>query len=221
MKKRKTNVFRIISVILMLVMVVSAVNVNTVNAKSVKVKKTSTKKSNKKTGKKNVVVLYFSATGTTKGAAKRIKKATGGKLIAIKAAEPYTEADLDYGDDESRVTKEHESADSPAKSSVRPKISNLKSIKEAVKKADVVYIGYPIWWGEAPHIVYTLVEGVSLKGKTVVPFSTSISSGLGSSAKHLKTKAKISSKTKWLKGRNFFDIPSQKTVNKWVKGLKY
>ena len=222
MKKRKTNVFRMISVILMLVMVVSAVNVNTVNAKSVKAKKTSTKKSNQKTGKKkNVVVLYFSATGTTKGAAKRIKKATGGKLIAIKAAEPYTEADLDYGDDESRVTKEHESADSPAKSSVRPKISNLKSIKEAVQKADVVYIGYPIWWGEAPHIVYTLGEGVSLKGKTVIPFSTSISSGLGSSGKHLKTKAKISSKTKWLKGRNFYDIPSQKTVNKWVKGLKY
>lgn len=167
------------------------------------------------------MVLYFSATGTTKGAAKKIKKATKGKIISIKAADPYTESDLDYGDDESRVTKEHESADSPAESSVRPEISNLKSIKEAVKKADVVYIGYPIWWGEAPHIVYTMVEGVSLKGKTVVPFSTSISSGLGSSAKHLKTKAKISSKTKWLKGRNFYDIPSQKTVNNWVKGLKY
>ena len=212
MKKRKTNVFRILSVILMLVMVVSAVNGNTVSAKTAKAK------TNKK---KNVVVLYFSATGTTKGAAQRIKKATKGKMISIKAADPYTEADLDYGDDESRVTKEHESAGSPAKSSVRPKISNLKSIKKAVKKADFVYIGYPIWWGEAPHIVYTLVEGVSLKGKTVIPFSTSISSGLGSSAKHLKTKAKISSKTKWLKGRNFYDIPSQKTVNKWVKGLKY
>lgn len=212
MKKSKTNVFRILSVILMLVMVVSVVNGNTVSAKTAKAK----------TGKKkNVVVLYFSATGTTKGAAQRIKKATKGKMISIKAADPYTEADLDYGDDESRVTKEHESAGSPAKSSVRPKISNLKSIKKDVKKADVVYIGYPIWWGEAPHIVYTLVEGVSLKGKTVVPFSTSISSGLGSSAKHLKTKAKISSKMKWLKGRNFYDIPSQKTVNKWVKGLKY
>ena len=200
MKKSKTNVFRILSVILMLVMVVSVVNGNTVSAKTAKAK----------TGKKkNVVVLYFSATGTTKGAAQRIKKATKGKMISIKAADPYTEADLDYGDDESRVTKEHESAGSPAKSSVRPKISNLKSIKKAVKKA------------EAPHIVYTLVEGVSLKGKTVVPFSTSISSGLGSSAKHLKTKAKISSKMKWLKGRNFYDIPSQKTVNKWVKGLKY
>lgn len=80
---------------------------------------------------------------------------------------------------------------------------------------------YPIWWGEAPHIVYTLVENVSLKGKTVVPFSTSISSGLGSSAKHLKTKAKLSAKTKWLKGRNFYDVPSQKTVDKWIGKLKY
>lgn len=183
------------------------VNVSSVSAKAKK--------------KKNVVVLYFSATGTTKGAAKRIQSATKGKMIAIKAADPYTEADLDYGDDDSRVTKEHESAKSPAKSKVRPEIANLSAIKKAVKKADVVYIGYPIWWGEAPHIVYNLVEKVSLKGKTVVPFSTSISSGLGKSAKNLKTRAKISSKTKWLKGRNFYDIPSQKTVNKWVKGLKY
>ena len=81
--------------------------------------------------------------------------------------------------------------------------------------------GYAIWWGEAPHIVYSLVENVSLKKKTVIPFSTSISSGLGSSGKHLKAKAQISSKTKWRKGRNFYDVPSQKTVNKWVKSLKY
>lgn len=149
MKKRKINVFRVVSVFLMLVLVVSAANGNTA---SVTAKK-----------KKNVVVLYFSATGTTKGAAKKIKKAAKGKLIGIKAAQPYTEEDLDYGDDNSRVTKEHESADSPAKSKVRPKISNLKEIRKAVKKADVVYIGYPIWWGEAPHIVYSLVENVSLK----------------------------------------------------------
>ena len=206
-KEWKSQVFRVVSMLLMAALVVCAANVSNVDAKAKK--------------KKNVVVIYFSATGTTKGAAKRIKKATNGKLVEIKAAEPYTEADLDYGEDDSRVTKEHESAKTPAESTVRPEISNLKAIKKAVKKADVVYIGYPIWWGEAPHIVYNLVEQVSLKGKTVVPFSTSISSGLGSSAKHLKTKAKISSKTKWLKGRNFFDIPSQKTVNKWIKGLKY
>lgn len=205
MKRSKTNVFRVVSLLLMVALMASVVNVNTANAKK----------------KKNVVVLYFSATGTTKGAAKKIKKATKGKLIGIKATQSYTEEDLDYGDENSRVTKEHESAASPAKSKVRPKISNLKEIKKAVKKADVVYIGYPIWWGEAPHIVYSLVEKVSLKKKTVIPFSTSISSGLGSSGKHLKTKAIISKKTKWMKGRNFYDIPSQKTVNKWVKKLKY
>ena len=171
--------------------------------------------------KKNIVILYFSGTGTTKAAAQKIKTKTKGKLLEIKAAEPYTEDDLDYSNDDSRVTKEHESADSPAESTVRPDIANLSAIKKAVKKAEVVYIGYPIWWGEAPHIVYNLVENVSLNGKTVVPFCTSISSGLGNSASNLKNSAQVSSKTKWLKGRNFYDVPSQKTVNKWINGLKY
>lgn len=171
--------------------------------------------------KKNIVILYFSGTGTTKAAAQKIKTKTKGKLLEIKAAEPYTEDDLDYSNDDSRVTREHESADSPAESTVRPDIANLSAIKKAVKKAEVVYIGYPIWWGEAPHIVYNLVENVSLNGKTVVPFCTSISSGLGSSASNLKNSAQVSSKTKWLKGRNFYDVPSQKTVNKWINGLKY
>ncbi len=206
MKKCRKNMLRAVSVILMFVMAISLTNIGSIQAEA---------------KKKKVVVLYFSATGTTRAAAKKIGKATGGKVIEIKAKEPYTDEDLDYGDDNSRVTKEHESAPSPAKSRMRPRISNLKAIKKAVKKADVVYIGYPIWWGEAPHIVYTLVENVSLKGKTVVPFSTSISSGLGSSARHLKTKAKISAKTKWLKGRNFYDVPSQKAVDKWIGKLKY
>ncbi|MCI8410395.1 MAG: flavodoxin [Lachnospiraceae bacterium] len=207
MKNCKKNVFRVISVILAFIMVIS---LGDMSGSRVQAKK-----------KKNVVVLYFSATGITKATAKKIKKKTKGKLIEIKAEDPYTEEDLDYSNQNSRVTKEHESASTPAKSKVRPEIANLKVIKKAIKKADVVYIGYPIWWGEAPHIVYTLVENASLKGKTVIPFSTSISSGLGSSAKHLKARAKISSKTKWQKGRNFYDVPSQKTVNNWVKKLKY
>lgn len=206
MKKCKTKIFRVVSVVLMLAMVAATFHMSAAEAEAKK--------------KENVVILYFSATGTTKGAAQRIKKTTKGKVVAIKAADPYTEDDLDYGEDDSRVTQEHKSADSPAESTVRPKIANLNAIKKAVKKADVVYIGYPIWWGEAPHIVYSLVENVNLKGKTVVPFSTSISSGLGDSAKNLKTKANISAKTKWMAGRNFYDVPSQKTVDKWVKGLK-
>lgn len=130
MERKKTNVFCVVSVILMIVMVVSAVNGNIAGKKT----------ADAKTGKK-VVILYFSATGTTKGAANRIKNATGGELIGIKAAQPYTEKDLDYSNDDSRVTKEHETADSPAESDVRPKISNLKAIQKAVNKADVVYIG--------------------------------------------------------------------------------
>lgn len=170
--------------------------------------------------KKKTVVIYFSATGTTKSVAGKIKKATKGNLIEIKASQPYTDDDLNWSDSNSRVTKEHKSASSPAKSKVRPKISNIKQIQKAVKSADIVYIGYPIWWGEAPHIVYTLVESTSLKGKTVVPFSTSLSSGMGSSGSHLKTKAIISKKTKWNKGKGFYGRSSQKTVDKWVKTIK-
>ena len=95
------------------------------------------------------------------------------------------------------------------------------NVKTIAPKKYLYQSGHAIWWGEAPHIVYSFVENVSLKKKTVIPFSTSISSGLGSSGKHLKAKAQISSKTKWMKGRNFYDVPSQKTVNKWVKSLKY
>ncbi len=124
----KHGVVKAVSVFLVLVMLVSATNTIGV--------KVQAKQNNK------IVILYFSGTGTTEGAAKRIKNKTKGKLIAIKAAEPYTEDDLDYGNDDSRVTKEHESADSPAESTIRPEIANLKAIKKAVKKADVVYIGY-------------------------------------------------------------------------------
>ena len=170
--------------------------------------------------KKKTVVIYFSATGTTKSVANKIKKASNGTLVEIKAAQPYTEADLNWSNSSSRVTKEHESASNPAKSSVRPKISNLKQIQKAVKSADIVYIGYPIWWGEAPHIVYTLVENTNLKGKTVVPFSTSLSSGMGNSGSNLKTKAIVSKKTKWNKGKGFYGKSNQKTVDNWVKTIK-
>lgn len=206
MKKSRINILRIVSMVLVFVLIASFTNVQNVEAKA---------------KKKNIVVLYFSATGTTRGAAKKIGKAAKGNVIEIKAKKPYTDDDLDYSDNNSRVSREHASAKTPAKSKVRPEISNIKAIKKAVKKADVVYIGYPIWWGEAPHVVYSLVENISLKKKTVIPFSTSISSGLGSSGKHLKARANISSKTKWMKGRNFYDVPSQKTVNKWVSKLKY
>ncbi len=162
-------------------------------------------------------IVCFSCTGNTWAVAKRIRKATGGTLVRVKPKAPYSQADIDYDNAKSRVNKEHGDIDNPAKSRVRPAIANLAQIRKAVKSAKVVYVGYPIWFGEAPHIVYTLVEKLSLKGKRVVPFCTSGGSGLGPSAKHLKSQARISKKTTWEKGRNFYDIPSQNAVNKWVK----
>lgn len=212
MKMKKTKQ-KTVAMILAVVLMVGAVFTGAL------LPQTASNVSAKSSVNEKIVVLYFSGTGTTKGFAKRIQKATNGKLIAIKAKEAYTDDDLDYSDAKSRVTVEHNSAGSPAESTVRPAISNLKAIKKAVKNADTVYIGYPIWWGEAPHILYTLVEKVSLKNKTVVPFCTSASSGIGDSAKNLKNKAKINDKTNWLSGKNYYDIPSQKTVNKWVKSL--
>lgn len=163
---------------------------------------------------KKTLVVYYSATGNTEEAADYIAAATDGVLFQLEPAEPYSDADLNWGDDSSRVVQEHENPDDRNVELVAAEVSDWESY-------DTVFVGYPIWWGEAPHIIYTLVENVSLRGKTVVPFSTSISSGQGSSGKNLKTKAKISSKTKWLNGRGFYGVPSQKTINNWINKLKY
>ena len=169
---------------------------------------------------KKVAVIYFSATGTTKSVAKKIQKATKGKLVQIKASKPYTSKDLNYSNDNSRTSKEQESATPIYKSKIRPGIKNISAIKKAVKNAKIVYIGYPIWWGESPLIMYSMIEKVSLKGKTVVPFCTSGSSGTGASAKHLKKRAIISAKTKWKSGKSFYGPSTQSAINKWTKRIK-
>lgn len=163
--------------------------------------------SNKSSKDKKILIAYFSQTGKTENVAQKLQKLTGGDLLRIKEKDKYTS---DY-DKLTKIAKRE------LNKNARPKVTTEA---RNIKSYDVVYVGYPIWWGEAPHIVYNLVENVSLRGKTVVPFCTSISSGLGKSAKNLKKNAVISGKTKWLKGRNFYDVPSQKTVNKWVKSLK-
>lgn len=172
--------------------------------------------------KSKTVILYFTGSGNTRTIAKKIQKATKGKLIFIEAADPYTDADLDYSEADSRVVKEHESNGgddkTPLDSSVRPGIKNLSAIRKAVKSAKTVYIGYPIWWQEAPHIMYSLVENINLGGKKVVPFNSSMASGSGESSDHLKSDAKVNKKTVWLDGKGFTDAgPSQKSINKWVK----
>ncbi len=130
---------------------------------------------------KKVLVVYFSATGTTKSAAKKVKKATGGKLYQIKAAKPYTSAGLSYDNDNCRANVEQQGG------TVRPKV---KGKVKNIRKYDVIFLGYPIWWGKEPMIIRTFLESYNLKGKKIVPFCTSGGSGISGSMKGVKADAK-------------------------------
>ena len=156
---------------------------------------------------KGTLVVYFSATGTTKGVAEKIAAITGGDLYEIKAAQEYTDADLNWNDSGSRSTKEQNDP------SVRPEIGS-----EAVSfdGYTTIYIGYPIWWGEEPRIMDTFVESYSFDGITVIPFCTSSSSGIGKSGKNLADNAGSGN---WLEGQRFGAGASEAEISSWIDSL--
>ena len=154
-----------------------------------------------------VLVAYFSATGTTEGVAEHIANGLNADIYEIVPEEPYTDADLNYNDNNSRSTIEMNDSNS------RPAISGSV---ENMEQYDIVFIGYPIWWGEAPRIVSTFVESYDFSGKTVVPFCTSGGSGVGSSATNLE---QLTSGATWMEGRRLNGSDSQDTVMEWVNSL--
>lgn len=154
-----------------------------------------------------VLVAYFSATGTTEGVAEHIANGLNADIYEIVPEEPYTDADLDYNDNNSRTTIEMNDPDA------RPAISGSV---ENMEQYDIVFIGYPIWWGEAPRIVSTFVESYDFSDKTIVPFCTSGGSGMGSSATNLE---QLTSGAEWLSGERLNGSDSQDTVMEWVNGL--
>lgn len=154
-----------------------------------------------------VLVAYFSATGTTKGVAEHIAKGLNADIYETIPEEPYTDADLNYNDNNSRSTIEMNDPSS------RPAISGSV---ENMEQYDIVFIGYPIWWGEAPRIVSTFVENYDFSGKTVVPFCTSGGSGVGSSATNLE---QLTSGATWMEGCRLNGSDSQETVMEWVNSL--
>lgn len=160
---------------------------------------TKQKKSSKK-----VLVVYFSGTGTTRSAAKKVKKATGGTLYEIKAADPYTAEDLDYTNENCRANVEQRDG------TVRPEI---KGKVKNISKYDVIFVGYPIWWGKEPMIIRTFLESYNLKGKKIVPFCTSGGSGISGSMEGIKASAKGANV---VKGKDLTDL-SSKSVAKWAK----
>lgn len=145
------------------------------------------KKRNMTSGK--TLVAYFSATGNTANAAKKIAGSTGGTLYVIEPVQKYIAADLNWNDKNSRSTKEMNDAKS------RPAIK--KTLKD-IQQYDTVYIGFPIWWDLAPRVINTFIESYNLTGKTIIPFATSGGSVIGNSEKQLK---KSYPKLNWKPGK--------------------
>ncbi|MCM1145137.1 MAG: flavodoxin [Lachnoclostridium sp.] len=154
-----------------------------------------------------VLVAYFSATNTTEGVAKHIANGLNADIYEIIPEEPYTDADLNYNDNNSRTTIEMNDPDA------RPAISGSV---EDMGQYDIIFLGYPIWWGDAPRILSTFVESYDFSGKTVVPFCTSGGSGVGSSATNLE---QLTEGAEWLEGKRLGGGDSQDTVMEWVNSL--
>ena len=155
------------------------------------------------------LVVYFSATGNTKAAAEAIAAATGGDLLELEPAEPYTSADLDYNNADSRVSREHDDA------SLRDVALKTTTVANWADY-DTVYIGYPIWWGIAAWPVDTFVKANDFTGKTVIPFCTSGSSDIGESGTQL---AALAGTGDWQTGKRFASAVTQQEVADWVKSL--
>lgn len=173
------------------------------------VKEASQDADKKETGQgKDTLVVYFSATGTTKGVAEKIAAVTDADMYEIVPAEPYSSADLDWNDDNSRTTTEMNDKDA------RPEIGSGDVSLEGYSR---VYIGYPIWWGDAPRIMSTFVEKYDFEGKTVIPFCTSGGSGIGKSGDNLKEQAGSGN---WLAGDKLDSGISEDELKTWINGLE-
>ncbi|MFA6779903.1 MAG: flavodoxin [Paludibacteraceae bacterium] len=156
---------------------------------------------------KKTIVVYFSQTEHTKAIAEHISEVVDADTWRIEALVPYTQADIDYGNSSSRTSVEQNDE------SARPKIKDTRSNLDGY---DVVYLGYPIWWGIAPRIILTFLESCDLSGKIVIPFCTSASSGIGTSDTQLHAFAPNAT---WMPGRRFAVGSSLETVRGWVNSV--
>ena len=157
----------------------------------------------------NVLVVYYSASGHTETVAGYIAQATGGDIFEITPAQPYTDDDLNWSDSDSRVTREHEDESLRDVELTTTEVENWDSY-------DTVFIGYPIWWGIAAWPVDGFVEANDFTGKTVIPFCTSSSSGLGESGELL---AELAGTGDWQEGQRFRSSADQADVDEWVDSL--
>lgn len=157
----------------------------------------------------NVLVVYYSATGNTERVANSIAEATGGDLFEIEPTEPYTDDDLNWNDESSRVSREYEDE------SLRD-VPLVNTTVDGWDDYDIVFIGYPIWWGIAAWPVDGFVEANDFSDKTVIPFATSASSGMGQSGELL---ADLAGTGDWQDGMRFSSGAGDDEVQEWVETL--
>lgn len=157
----------------------------------------------------NVLVVYYSATGNTERVANSIAEATGGNLFEIEPTEPYTDDDLNWNDESSRVSREYEDE------SLRD-VPLVNTTVDGWDDYDTVFIGYPIWWGIAAWPVDGFVEANDFSDKTVIPFATSASSGMGQSGELL---ADLAGTGDWQDGMRFSGGAGDDEVQEWVETL--
>ena len=157
---------------------------------------------------RDVLVVFFSATGTTKGVAEKIARIEDADLYEIRAEVEYTAADLDWNDRDSRTTIEQNDK------SARPAIGSERISLDGYEK---IYVGFPIWWGEEPRIMDTFVESYDFDGITVIPFCTSGGSGIGRSGENL---AELAKSGVWLEGRRLSAGVSDEEISSWIDSLK-
>lgn len=158
----------------------------------------------------NILVVYFSAQGHTESVAEQIAANLNADLFEIVPVSEYTSDDLDWTDDNSRVSREHEDESLRNIELETTSVSNWDTY-------DTVLIGYPIWWGIAAWPVNTFVEANNFTGKTVIPFCTSSSSGLGESGELL---AELANSGNWQAGHRFSSNPSDSDIKTWTDTLR-
>ena len=154
-----------------------------------------------------VLVTYFSASGVTKRVAENLAKVSGWDLFEIEPTQKYTDADLNWMDNNSRSSVEM------ADRNCRPEIKN----KTDISKYDYIFVGFPIWWYREPSIIDTFIESYDFSGKTIIPFATSGGSGLGESQNNIQS---LAPSARVLAGKRLSANVSEDELKSWIENLK-
>ena len=154
---------------------------------------------------KKILVAYFSASGVTAKAAWKLSEAADADLYEIKPKVPYSSADLDWTNKKSRSSVEMNDPKSRPAMAEPPRLAGY----------DTVFVGFPIWWYQAPRIIQTFLESADFSGKTVIPFATSGGSGMGKTVELLRSSC--APDTRWNEGKRLSSHASAQEVSAWTK----